>query len=84
MTALRVRAGRQVRVAGPDHDRLALQVEPVPPFRLDLTVQALRRRAINAVDRWDGTTWRRILVVDDRPFGIEVVQIAPPERPMLQ
>jgi DNA-3-methyladenine glycosylase II len=63
---------------------LTLQIKPVPPFRLDLTVQALRRRAINAVDRWDGTTYRRVLVVDQRPLGIEVVQIAPSERPMLQ
>ena len=65
-------------------DSLTFQVKPVPPFRLDLTVQALRRRAINAVDRWDGTTYRRMLVVDQRPISIEVVQIAPSERPMLQ
>ena len=65
-------------------DSLTFQIKPVPPFRLDLTVQALRRRAINAVDRWDGTTYRRMLVVDQRPLGIEVVQIAPSECPMLQ
>jgi DNA-3-methyladenine glycosylase II len=65
-------------------DRLTFQLEPVPPFRLDVTVQALRRRAMNALDRWDGATWRRVLVADGRPFGIEVVQIAPPERPLLQ
>ena len=63
---------------------MTFQVKPVPPFRLDLTVQALRRRAINAVDRWDGTTYRRILVVDGRPLDVEVAQIAPPERPMLR
>jgi DNA-3-methyladenine glycosylase II len=74
----------QVRQMVPDPERLAFQVEPVPPFRLDLTVQALRRRAINAVDRWDGEAWRRLLVVNGRPFGMEVVQVAPPERPMLQ
>lgn len=28
-------------------------LEPVPPFRLDLTAWALRRRAHNAIDRWD-------------------------------
>jgi len=65
-------------------DSLTFQVKPVPPFRLDLTVQALRRRAINAIDRWNCTTYRRILVVDGRPLGIEVVQIAPSERPRLQ
>jgi DNA-3-methyladenine glycosylase II len=65
-------------------DRLTFQVKPVPPFRLDLSVQALRRRATNAIDRWDGATYRRVLVADGRPLGIEVVQVAPPERPMLR
>jgi len=74
----------QVRQRAPDLERLTFQVTPVPPFRLDLTVQALRRRTINAVDRWDGTTYRRMLVVDQRPLGIEVVQITPSECPMLE
>jgi DNA-3-methyladenine glycosylase II len=29
----------------------------LPPFRLDFTVWALRRRADNAVDTWDGRTY---------------------------
>jgi DNA-3-methyladenine glycosylase II len=76
--------GGQVRQSAPDRERLTFQIKPVPPFRLDLTVQALRRRAINAVDRWDGTTYRRILTMDGRPVAIEVMQIAPSERPVLQ
>jgi DNA-3-methyladenine glycosylase II len=60
-----------------DLERLSFQLEPVPPFRLDLTVRALRRREINAVDRWDGAAYRRALVVDRRPLGIEVVQQGP-------
>ena len=32
--------------------RNTLFLEPVPPFRLDLTVWTLRRRPDNAVDRW--------------------------------
>ena len=36
-------------------------LQPVPPFRLDLTAWALRRRPHNAVDRWDGDTYRRVL-----------------------
>jgi DNA-3-methyladenine glycosylase II len=84
MNDMRLHDGGQVRQRALDLERLTYQVEPVPPFRLDLSVQALRRRAINAVDRWDGTTYRRILVVDQRPLGIEVVQIAPSERSMLQ
>jgi DNA-3-methyladenine glycosylase II len=75
------------RRAGPgtalDRQRSTFQLKPAPPFRLDLTAQALRRRASNAVDRWDGTTYRRILIVDRRPLEAEIVQIAPPERPVL-
>jgi DNA-3-methyladenine glycosylase II len=29
-------------------------LEPIPPFRLDLTVWTLRRRPDNIIDRWDG------------------------------
>ena len=84
MSDLCVHDGGQIRQVAPDLERLTFQIKPVPPFRLDLTVQALRRRAINAVDRWDGMTFRRALVVDRRSLGIEVVQIAPSERPLLQ
>ncbi len=38
-------------------------LEPVSPFRLDLTVWALRRRPDNVVDRWDGRTYRNRLAV---------------------
>jgi len=72
------------RQAASDLERLTFHIEPVPPFRLDLTARALRRRARNAVDRWDGTAWRRILLAGERPVVVEVVQIAPPERPVLR
>ena len=38
-------------------------LQPVPPFRRDLTVWTLRRRPDNALDRWDGRTYRRVLVL---------------------
>jgi DNA-3-methyladenine glycosylase II len=38
-------------------------IQPIPPFRLDFTVWALRRRPRNAIDRWDGTTYRRIVLI---------------------
>ena len=53
----------------------SLILRPVPPFRLDLTVWALRRRARNAIDRWDGTTYRRIVVLGRRPTEVAVRQI---------
>ncbi len=35
-------------------------IEVAAPFRLDLAVWALRRRAHNAVDRFDGDAYRRV------------------------
>jgi DNA-3-methyladenine glycosylase II len=49
-------------------------VRPIPPFRLDLTVWALRRRPRNRIDRWDGTTYRRVIVVTGRPTEVAVRQ----------
>ena len=49
-------------------------LRPVPPFRLDLTVWALRRRARNAIDRWDGTTYRRVVTLGRRPTELAVRQ----------
>ena len=49
-------------------------VHPIPPFRLDLTVWALRRRARNAIDRWDGTTYRRVVLLADTPTELAVRQ----------
>jgi DNA-3-methyladenine glycosylase II len=52
----------------------ALIIRPVSPFRLDLTVWALRRRARNRIDRWDGATYRRVIVVGERPTELAVRQ----------
>jgi DNA-3-methyladenine glycosylase II len=49
---------------------LCLRFHPVAPFRLDLTVWALRRRAHNAIDQWDGERWRRVLAI--RGAAVEV------------
>jgi DNA-3-methyladenine glycosylase II len=43
--------------------RRTFSVPALPPYRLDLTVWALRRRPDNAVDTWDGHTYRRALDV---------------------
>lgn len=64
--------------------RVAFALEPVPPFRLDLTAWALRRRPDNLVDRWDGRAYRRVLVVEDQPIQVAVVQTGPPDRPRLR
>lgn len=63
---------------------LRLILRPDPPFRLDLTVWALRRRPRNAIDRWHGTQYSRILLIDDSPIHLAVKQIAPVDRPELE
>ena len=50
------------------------KLTPVPPFRLDLTIWVLRRLPINQMDRWDGKTYRRVLMLADTPVEIAVVQ----------
>jgi DNA-3-methyladenine glycosylase II len=58
-------------------------VYPRPPFRLDLTIWTLRRRAHNQIDQWDGTTYTRVLVVDQVPVKVEVSQLHPTSPPQL-
>ena len=52
-----------------------------PPFRLDLTVWALRRRPENAIDGWDGRTYRRVLEVSGAPIELAVTQSGSPLAP---
>ena len=57
---------------------------PVPPFRLDFTVWTLRRRSDNAVDRWDGETYRRVLPLGRGAATVAVRQTRPPERARIE
>jgi len=57
-----------------DEDPPAFVLRPIPPFRLDFTVWALRRRPRNQIDRWDGTTYRRVIVVDGHVIDLAVSQ----------
>jgi len=52
----------------------SVRIQPVPPFRLDFSAWALRRSAVNGMDRWDGRTFRRVLVADNRAVTVSVVQ----------
>lgn len=54
------------------HERIFLSV--TPPFRLDFTVWALRRRQKNLMDRWDGNQYRRIVVLNNNPIQLTVTQ----------
>jgi len=62
----------------------SFSITPVPPFRLDLTVWALRRRPDNAVDRWDGRTYRRVLMIDSQAVEVAVRQSGGLEEPQLE
>jgi DNA-3-methyladenine glycosylase II len=55
----------------------------LPPFRLDLTVWALRRRPDNAVDTWDGRTYRRALEVESGTIELAAVQAGSTAAPRL-
>lgn len=63
---------------------MRLNVKPIPPFRLDLTVWVLKRRPHYVVDDWDGTTHRRILRLGADLAGVEIRQDGPPESATLE
>jgi DNA-3-methyladenine glycosylase II len=72
----------------PDHAQTSrgrrLGMEPRAPFRLDLTVWALRRRSHNAVDRWDAAAaYRRVVSFDGGPVALSVTQDGAPDEPHL-
>jgi DNA-3-methyladenine glycosylase II len=56
----------------------------LPPYRLDLTVWALRRRPYNAVDTWDGHTYRRALELEGRAIEIAAFQAGSTLAPRLE
>lgn len=62
----------------------SFEVEVEPPFRLDLTVWALRRRPLNQIDRWDGVTYRRTVFLEGAPVELAITQTGGMEAPRLQ
>lgn len=70
-------------VRSPSAASLVFTLHPVPPFRLDLTVWALRRRPRNLIDRWDGTTYRRVIVLGGWPTELAVRQAGTSATPTL-
>jgi DNA-3-methyladenine glycosylase II len=55
----------------------------VPPFRLDFTVWALRRRKTNVVDRWDGDRYLRVIVFNNIPVKITAASTGVMSEPSL-
>ncbi|OIQ83537.1 DNA-3-methyladenine glycosylase [mine drainage metagenome] len=62
----------------------AVLLHPRAPFRLDLTVWSLRRQPRNAIDRWDGRHWRRVLLLDGVAVELSVCQVGAPDAPTLE
>jgi DNA-3-methyladenine glycosylase II len=63
--------------------RLFFSIDPVPPFRLDLTVWAIRRRPENAIDLWDGEIYERVLAAGNQPALVGVRQSGSTNAPRL-
>ncbi len=66
-----------------DRCRGAFSIDPMPPFRLDLSVWALRWRPGNVIDARDGISYRRALVLPDGPVGVHVARASDQEPPSL-
>lgn len=69
-----------------DERSSVVELVPTAPYRLDLTAWVLRRRDGNVVDRWEpeGQRYERVVVTDSGPLDVSVVQVGPPEEPVLR
>ena len=62
---------------------MTFSLEAVPPFRLDLTAWAIRRRPENLMDWWDGRSYRRVLAIDGDAVRVTVTQSGGKTSPQL-
>jgi DNA-3-methyladenine glycosylase II len=56
----------------------------MPPFRLDLTVWALRRRKENSFDSWSNGIYQRVLVIEEKPVLVRIRQIESKSGPKIE
>jgi len=63
----------------PKADGVPTLVAVRAPYRLDLTANVLRRLSTNVVDRFDGTTYRRLIGDAKAPALLSVTQTGPTE-----
>jgi len=64
-------------------DHLHFELPVTAPFRLDFTVAVLQRRPQNALDRWDGRYYRRLLIFRNKPHEVCVSQQQASDTPTL-
>ncbi len=53
---------------------ISFYLKPIAPFRLDLTVWALRRLPHNIIDQWHANTYTRILLLGSELIRVDVTQ----------
>ncbi len=65
--------------------RIEFDLTPLPPYRLDLTAWALKRREDNSWDRWDSetATYSRLMTHDGAPIDVSVSQAGSVNTPLL-
>lgn len=63
---------------------ITFTLNPLPPFRLDLTVWVLRRRPDNLLDRWDGSTYQRAFALRNGVAVVAVQQAGSAASPVLR
>jgi DNA-3-methyladenine glycosylase II len=64
-------------------ESISFTLKPLPPFSLEFTVWALRRRPENLVDRWDGNTYSRVLSLEGKTVKVSVARSGSSEKPQL-
>jgi DNA-3-methyladenine glycosylase II len=64
--------------------RYAFSIRPAGAYRLDLTTWALRRRRANAIDRFDGRLYHRVLVIGSEPALLTLRQAGSQDEPILR
>src|SRR5512135_2651056 len=64
-------------------NRISFRLHPVPPFDLRFTAWALRRRSGNIIDRWDDSSYQRVMVFDGKPVEVVVTQKDTSGKPVL-
>lgn len=59
-------------------------LQAAAPFKLDLTVWALRRLPINSIDQWDGENYSRVFSINGNPVGISINETGTAKSPELR
>ena len=62
-------------------NQISFHLKPLPPFRLDLRYGSYAGELDNIWDRWDGQTYRRVLVLPGKALEVAVTQTGSAHEP---